>query len=390
MRARGSTCAFSLPIFFLFVSLNFVALAANAQEKPLPPPGPQIQQIGPHNTIIVEAVGVPGHYIGFDVRADGKLVAPVRFTSRELIFSPDAVTATKGAVSTLTFNDLQAAPDCGIALRQSRIVVSLASQQFPTVAFDLHLATFSPREWQNTIGLQPFHFLTIGLPEATVWHQRGWLHATPRADMFPLLLDVHANTPELSAFAYNREWSLTPPLSAHALPVIGLWSPARRLYAGWDFQAARLSDNSERDIATGYCNRLIVPIDLRVRQPIEETQPPAAPLPDDDAPRSHNGLPPPRRDPRVRRPLSYDQQASRELDNRGVGKFVALVYPQGGKDYQQLVYPSANAHIASRATLMFHTDMGEEDYPESVSMAGVVAYARHSQRVWRAFPPSST
>lgn len=352
-----------LLVFFLFVSLNFVGVGVCAQEKPLPPPGPQIQQIGPHNTIVVEAVGVPGHYTGFDVRADGKLVAPVRFTSRELIFSPDAAVVTKGAVSTLTFNDLQTAPDCGVSLQQSRVVVTLMSQQFPTVAFDLHLASFSPRQWQNTIGIQPFHFLTIGLPEATVWHQRGWLHATPRADLFPLLLDVHANTPELSAFSYNREWSLTPPLSAHPLPVIGLWSPARRLYAGWNFQATRLEDNSERDIATGFCNRLIVPVDLRRRQPTEETQPPAAPLTADSAPRGRNGQPPPRRDPRTRPALSYDQQASRELDSRGVGKFVALVYPPGGKDYQQLVYPAANAHIASRATLMFHTDMGDTDDP---------------------------
>ena len=140
-------------------------------------------------------------------------------------------------------------------------------------------------------------------------------------------------------------------------------APARRLYAAWDFQAARLADNSERDIATGFCNRLIVPVDLRVRQPIEETQPAAAPLVDNDAPHSLNGQPPPRRDPRMRRPLSYDQQASRELDKSGVGKFVALVYPQGGKDYQQLVYPPGGAHIASRATLMFHTDLGDGDDP---------------------------
>ena len=348
---------------FSFLCLLFVAVAACAQEKPLPPPGPQIQQIGPHNTIVIEAVGSAGHYIGFDVRADGALVAPVRFTSRELIFSSDAVAVSKGAISTLVFDDLQGVPDCGITLKQSRVVVTLNAQQFPTVAFDLHLTRFSTREWQETLGMQPFHFLTIGLPEATVWHQRGWLHATPRADMFPLLLDVHANTPELSAFPYNREWSLTPPLSAHALPVIGLWSPARRLYAGWNFQASRLSDNSERDIATGFCNRLIVPVDLNARQPIEETQPPAAPLLDDNAPHSEAGKPPRKRDPRLRRSLSYDQQASRDLDKSGVGKFIALVYPQGGSDYQQLVYPTAEARMASCATLMFHTDMGADNDP---------------------------
>src|SRR5262249_21352445 len=78
-------------------------------------------------------------------------------------------------------------------------------------------------------------------------------------DPFPLLGDVHVGTPEISAYPYNRQWSTTPPLSAHPIPVIGLWAPNRKLYAAWDFQAARLTDNSERDIATGFCNRLILP-----------------------------------------------------------------------------------------------------------------------------------
>ncbi len=270
--------------------------------------------------------------------------------------------ANKGAASTLVFDNLQAAPDCGLALQHSRVVVTLVQQQFPTVAFDLNLTSFSSREWQQAIGLQPFHFLTLGLPEATVWHQRGWLFATPRADLFPLLLDVHAGMPELSA-SYNHEWSATPPLSAHALPVVGLWSPARKLYIGWDFQASRIGDNSERDIATGFCNRLIVPVEPRIRQPIEETQPPASPLPDADAPRSRNGKPPSHRDPRTRRPLSYDQQASRELDHSGVGKFVALVYPQGGADARQPAYPKAGTRLSSRATLTFNTDLSDTDDP---------------------------
>ena len=171
-------------LFLLIIALLF-PIAARAQENPPPPIGPHVEQIGPHNTITVQAVGEEGHYIGFDVLADGKLVAPVRFTSRELIFSPDAVAVTKGAVSTLVFTDLQAAPDCGVTLKESRVVVTLTQQQFPIVAFDLNLASFSPRLWQDAIGLQPFHFLTIGLPEATVWHQRGWLNATPPRRFVP-------------------------------------------------------------------------------------------------------------------------------------------------------------------------------------------------------------
>lgn len=38
-------------------------------------------------------------------------------------------------------------------------------------------------------GPAPFHFLVCPMPTAQVWHQRGWLNATPYADPFPLLQD---------------------------------------------------------------------------------------------------------------------------------------------------------------------------------------------------------
>jgi len=55
-------------------------------------------------------------------------------------------------------------------------------------------------------GPAPFHFLVCAMPSAQVWHQRGWLNATPLADPFPLLQDVHTGSPEISCL-WNRHWS---------------------------------------------------------------------------------------------------------------------------------------------------------------------------------------
>src|ERR1051325_7989474 len=119
-------------IGFVFCLLVLIDIRVKAQEI-------QIRQVGPHNTTTVRAVGTKGRYIGFDVLADDRLVAPIRFTSLELISSPKAVAETQGDTATLTFDNLTAAPESGLELTAGRIVVRLDSGKFPTVAFDLHL-----------------------------------------------------------------------------------------------------------------------------------------------------------------------------------------------------------------------------------------------------------
>ncbi|NUQ02144.1 MAG: hypothetical protein HUU35_20035, partial [Armatimonadetes bacterium] len=135
----------------------------------------------------------------------------------------------------------------------SFVQVSSAGERIE-VSFRLALTAFDPTRWQALMGEQPapFHFLTLALPSATVWHQRGWLNATPNADPFPLLQDVHVGQPEISC-PWNRNWSYLCPLGGHPIPVIGLWDPAARRYLAYDFQASRAGSQSERYLATAYC-----------------------------------------------------------------------------------------------------------------------------------------
>src|SRR5437667_6735519 len=196
---------------------------------------------------------------GFDVFADGVLVAPVRLAANGAIVADNIETNASGVrLSGLRAKDSQA--------------VSFASDDFvsitlpaggstngpailePTVQFKLTVRTFDTNKWLALFPGEPapFHFLLCSMPTAKVWHQIGWLNATPVADPFPLLQDVHDGSPEISCL-WNRNWSYICPLGGHPIPMIGLWDPSASLYVGYDFQAARVADGSERYLATAYC-----------------------------------------------------------------------------------------------------------------------------------------
>ncbi len=278
--------------------LLLAALAASAQEIS-------------NGLVSVRAVRREGGYLGFDVLARGSNAAVVRLSSARVQLAARGCEARDGR-QTLVFRELQAASGSGLALgaADTMRVTLRPGEPYPMVAFDLTIAGFDSAQWTNRVGLEPFHFLALYLPEAEAWHQRGWLNANPLADPFPLLLDRHAGTPEISGYLYNRRWSYTPPLGAHPLPAIGLWAPSAGRYVGLEFQTTRLEDNSEKDIATGY----------------------------------------------------RWEEAAGNAGGEG-GQFVALVYPFGGQGYQQLVWPVPGSRLNSRATLLWSRNLPATDDP---------------------------
>lgn len=246
---------------------------------------------------------VPVGNAGFDVLAKGKTAASVRLSSSGLI-TAGRVTASGRS---LVFSDLTPKPGCGLTLgADDSVVITLSpGDPYPLVSFDLHIEGFDPEKWQSIAGNQPFHFLAMYMPDAEVWHQCGWLNETPVADPFPLLQDVHVGSPEISAYKYNRNWSYTVPLGGHPAPVIGLWAPKSKHYVGLEFESTRLSDNSERDIATGYC--------------------------------------------------WGDGKA--EVRKPNPDQFASLVYPHGGRGFQDLVFPKVGSHLQSRGRLLWSLDL---------------------------------
>ncbi len=259
-----------------------------------------------NGVVSVQALGSPGAWLGFRVLSSGRVAAEVHLSSRHLITARQC--DRNGRHRTLTFRGLQGASGSGLQLGTGdEIAVALGpGDPYPHIQFHLTIRAFRQEEWTTFAGKEPFHFLCVLMPDAEAWHQRGWLNATPVADPFPLLKDVHVGTPEISAYHYNRSWSYTPPLSAHPIPVIGLWAPGHGHYAGLEFITTRLEGNSERNIATGYHWR----------------------------PKGQGG-----------------------------GQYVALVYPYGGTGYQTLTFPQPGDRIASRCVLLWSLSLPATDDP---------------------------
>ncbi len=262
----------------------------------------QTVEIGP---LSVSAARADGRYVGFDVVADGTLVAPVRLSSNELITAARAEQTPDGG---LRLSGLRTKAGTGLQLGADDFVqiAPVAGDRWPRVTFSMTVVAFDPTQWERGAGQFPLHFLVTSMPAADVFHQRGWLMATPKADPFPLLEDVHVGSPEVAS-GWSRNWSYAPPIGAYPVPVIGLWAPQDRLYVGYDFQEARLTDHSEKYIATAYC---------------------------------------------------WQEGSDRQ--------FVALVYPYAGRGFQTLTYPEPGSKIASHCRLVYSTQLPSTADPNAM------------------------
>jgi len=202
-------------------------------------------------TITVQPVG----NAGFDVCLDGAVAAPIRLAANGAILADNVVSNETG----LVLSGLRTSDPLAVTFGTNDFVsITLPgpTNPEPVIRFQLTVRSFNTNRWLALFpdGAAPFHFLACALPTAQVWHQRGWLNATPLADPFPLLNDVHVGSPELSC-TWNRNWGYLVPLGGHPIPMVGLWDPYSQLYVGYDFQAARSTDQSERYLATAYCWR---------------------------------------------------------------------------------------------------------------------------------------
>jgi len=247
---------------------------------------------------------------GFDVYADGVLVAPIRLAANGAIVADQVETNSSG----LRFKGLHTKDALAVAFAPGDFVsITLPSPNStnpaaiwePTIQFKLTIGAFNTNRWLALFpgGAAPFHFLVCSMPGAKVWHQRGWLNATPVADPFPLLEDVHDGSPELSCL-WNRNWSYICPLGGHPVPMIGLWDPAASLYVGYDFQGARVADGSERFLGTAYC---------------------------------------------------WEQDST--------SNFVTLAFPFGGNRFGQQVYPKGGEILASWFNLEIDTQLADTEDP---------------------------
>lgn len=186
-------------------------------------------------------------YIGFKILSQGREISSIFFGSLNNIFA-DKVEKRDDS---LIFSNLRASPTPTLGKNSFISVKLYPNDPYPEVSFRLEISDFSSQKWESSAGKVPFHFFVCSLEGAELFHQRGWLIATPVIDPYPLL---NAEGPgKHIASNWSNNWTYAPPLGAYPIPVAGLWKPRSSLYIGYEFQEARLTDNSEKNIATAYC-----------------------------------------------------------------------------------------------------------------------------------------
>lgn len=198
--------------------------------------------------------GKAGAYTGFDLHVGGQTVARVRLCSNDML-TAGLLDRPADQPGTLIFRDLRFKPEAGVGLAPGSGVIvrpGPAEDPYPRLEFALVITSFDGARWKKALGGPcPFHFLTLSVDNAEAIHHRGFLVATPKLDPYPLQVGRQG----VVASAWSRDWTWAPPMGACPIPVAGLWAPTDKCYAAYDFMEPRLTDHSEKLVASAYCAR---------------------------------------------------------------------------------------------------------------------------------------
>jgi hypothetical protein len=200
-----------------------------------------------NGAVTVSAVpGDGGGFVGFRLADANGEVTVVHFGSMDSI---RAAKVEKSADS-LKFTGLTANPTPTLGPDSAITVRLLKGDAFPEVDFRLDLTRFDQNAWEAVNGTVPFHFLVCAMPGAEVFYQRGWPIGTPVVDEYP----IHGmkGGGRTIGSRWSQEWSYAPPIGAYPMPDVGLWGKSARTFVCYDFNGARLTDHSEKYVASAY------------------------------------------------------------------------------------------------------------------------------------------
>ncbi|MCS7192628.1 MAG: hypothetical protein NZ937_06585 [Armatimonadetes bacterium] len=265
--------------------------------------------------IQVFALGEKGRYWGFAIQPSDhrKPITAIRFGSLDNIFATSVQVRKERAMQVLSFNPLKAVPTPELDNSSFIEVRLFANDPYPQIYFKLQLRSFNPSSWQENFGQVPFHFLVCSLPGAEIFHQRGWMIGTPVIDRY-ILLD--AGPTNFVQAQWSKGWSYAPPFGAYPLPVVGLWKPSSRTYIAYEFITARLTDHSERYIASAYCWN-----------------------------------------------IGHSARNTEQVTKDKGREFFALVFPHAVKGFRWLRYPQGNETIESHFRILWHRNLNSTDDP---------------------------
>ncbi|MGQ9463649.1 MAG: hypothetical protein ACUVTP_11295 [Candidatus Fervidibacter sp.] len=268
---------------------------------------PAIAQTVSNGLVQVSPVGEKGRYVGFTLQPAGRRepLATIRFSSLDNIVTPSVQIQRDGKMQILRFSGLNGQPTPTLDPSSFVEVRLTFNDPYPQVRFKFQLRNFAVGEWERNVGHVPFHFLSCSLPGAEVFHQRGWMIGTPVIDRYILLDAGPANFVQAR---WGKGWSYAPPFGAYPLPIVGLWKPSAKTYIAYEFLTARLTDHSERFIASAYC---------------------------------------------------WDMGKGQDKGK----EFFALVFPYAVNGFRDLRYPEGEETIESHFHILWHTNLPSTDDP---------------------------
>lgn len=207
-----------------------------------------------NSATVVTAVRSGSVFVGFDVASmpGSAPVASIRWSSGNRWIARSC--SILGAE--MRFSGL-ATPGTGtprLGDRSEVRVRMVGTSAYPLVSFRLDIAAFSEARWRSGWrNLAPVYFLRCSLPASAdakqLMYQHGILYPGPQLDPYPITMWPMRGS-------WTTRWSYAPAMGAAPIPVVGLWSPASRLFAAYDFQEARATDRSDAYIASSYCGGL--------------------------------------------------------------------------------------------------------------------------------------
>ncbi len=213
---------------------------------------PAAAQTIANGNVTVAALTERGKLTGFTLALPGyRHPIAIRFGSLDNIWAAAAKVENAGGVKRLVFSPLVSSPTPRLD-RSSFVAVELRPDDpYPVVRFSLRLVQFNKRAWEARFGTVPFHFMVLSMPGAEIFYQRGWHIPTPVIDPYPMKGNQKGYGKQIRS-EWSDEWTYAPPIGAYPLADVGLWWPSRKLFVCYDFHEARLTDHSEKDIASSY------------------------------------------------------------------------------------------------------------------------------------------
>ncbi len=247
----------------------------------------------------LKPIGRPGAFTGFALFPfkQSDPIATITFNSGATLRAEKIIVETKGNLSLVRFEGLRSHPSFRLSTRSFIEVRLVGEEPYPEIHFLLELTFFDGDAYRSAFGAVPFHFLCATLKGAEVFHQRGWTIGTPVIDPYIL---IDAGPVSFIKSQWANGWSYAPPFGAYPLPVVGLWKPSEGIYVGYEFITARLTDHSERDLASAYCW---------------------------------------------------------SLDKTGEGQFFCLVYPWATEGFRKVRYPVGTERIQSHFHILWSVDL---------------------------------